>query len=41
VPITRGFDHSVAARELGWRNRTLVEGLRETFALEQKSAPDA
>jgi nucleoside-diphosphate-sugar epimerase len=40
VPLTRGFDHSVAARELGWKNRPLAEGLRETFALEQKSAPD-
>jgi nucleoside-diphosphate-sugar epimerase len=41
VPLTRGFDHSVAARELGWKNRPLAEGLRETLALEQKSAPDA
>jgi len=36
VPITRGFDHSVATRELGWKNRPLVEGLRETLALEQE-----
>jgi nucleoside-diphosphate-sugar epimerase len=34
VPVARGFDHSLAARDLGWRNRPLVEGLRETFALE-------
>lgn len=34
VPIRRGFDHSLAARELGWRNRPLVEGLRETIARE-------
>jgi 2-alkyl-3-oxoalkanoate reductase len=34
IPVTRGFDHSLAARELGWRNRPIVEGLRETFALE-------
>lgn len=34
VPLTRGFDHSAATRELGWTNRSLVDGLRETFALE-------
>jgi len=34
VPLTRGFDHSAATRELGWANRSLVDGLRETFALE-------
>lgn len=34
VPIRRGFDHSLAARDLGWRNRPLVEGLRETIAKE-------
>jgi len=38
VPVTRGFDHSVAARELGWKNRPLVEGLRETLAPEQEGA---
>jgi dihydroflavonol-4-reductase len=33
VPFARGFDHSRARRELGWKNRPLVEGLRETIAL--------
>jgi len=37
VPITRGFDHSLAARELGWKNRPLVDGLRETLAREGSS----
>jgi len=35
VPVTRGFDHTLAARELGWKNRPLVDGLRETFMLEK------
>ena len=35
VPVTRGYDHTLAARELGWKNRPLVDGLRETFTLEK------
>jgi len=38
VPITRSFDHSLATRELGWGNRPLVDGLRETIALEARAA---
>jgi len=34
VPFTRWFDHERATRELGWRNRPLVDGLRDTFARE-------
>ncbi len=36
VPAPGGqwFDHSRAERELGWRNRPYVEGLRETFVLQ-------
>ncbi len=34
MPVTRGFDHSRATRDLGWRNRPLVEGLRETLRLD-------
>ena len=36
IPITRRFDHRRASQDLGWRNRPLVEGLRETIALEAK-----
>lgn len=35
VPIVQRFDHSRATAELGWRNRPLVEGLRETIAIER------
>jgi dihydroflavonol-4-reductase len=37
LPVTRGFDHALATRELGWQNRPLVEGLRETMALDRAS----
>jgi nucleoside-diphosphate-sugar epimerase len=34
MPITKRFDTSRARTELGWRTRSLTEGLRETFRLE-------
>lgn len=34
VPMARGFDHSRASTDLGWSNRALVEGLRETIRLD-------
>ena len=34
IPMTPRFDSSRAKRELGWRPRPLVDGLRETFARE-------
>jgi len=37
VPIVRRFDHRRAVRELGFRNRPLVEGFAETLALEGTS----
>ncbi len=38
VPITRWFDHERARRELGWRNRPLVDALRDSFAREARDA---
>src|SRR5262245_4419884 len=35
VPLTVTYDHSRAARDIGFRNRTFGEALRETFALER------
>ncbi len=37
VPITQGFDHSRATHELGWRNRSYLEALRETVELERRA----
>jgi nucleoside-diphosphate-sugar epimerase len=34
VPFVRGFDHTRATHDLGWKNRSLVDGLRETIAIE-------
>jgi len=34
APIRQRFDNALAKKELGWRNRPLVDALRETFALE-------
>ena len=34
VPIKQSFDHSRAAKDLSWRNRPYLDGLRETLALE-------
>ena len=36
VPLAPKFDSSRAKRELGWRPRSLVDGLRETFQLEAR-----
>ena len=38
VPLRRGFDHSLATRDLGWKNRPLVEGLRETIERERAAS---
>lgn len=35
VPLTVTFDHSRAAREIGFRNRPFIDALRESFALER------
>jgi nucleoside-diphosphate-sugar epimerase len=35
IPLAPDFDSSRAKRELGWRPRSLVDGIRETFRLEQ------
>jgi nucleoside-diphosphate-sugar epimerase len=34
IPLAPRFDSSRAKQELGWRPRSLTDGLRETFALE-------
>jgi nucleoside-diphosphate-sugar epimerase len=34
VPLRQAFDHSRASDDLRWRNRPLVDALRETLALE-------
>jgi len=34
APFRQSFDHRRVTRDLGWRNRPYVDGLRETFALE-------
>jgi nucleoside-diphosphate-sugar epimerase len=38
VPAARMYDTTRARTELGWRNRTFVDALRETFALEAQAA---
>jgi nucleoside-diphosphate-sugar epimerase len=35
VPVRRSFDHSRATQDLNWRNRSYLEGLRETLELEK------
>ncbi len=35
APLRRTFDHGRARTELGWRNRPVVEGLREMLAAER------
>jgi len=37
VPWRRAYDITRAREDLGWRNRPLVEALRETFALERRA----
>ncbi|MBI1814703.1 MAG: NAD(P)-dependent oxidoreductase [Deltaproteobacteria bacterium] len=37
VPVKQGFDHSRATSELGWRNRSYLEALRETVELERRA----
>lgn len=39
VPLRRRFDLTRAKADLGWTNRPLVDGLRETLALEAAEAP--
>jgi nucleoside-diphosphate-sugar epimerase len=34
VPVSQRFDHSRATADLGWHNRSYLDGLRETLALE-------
>lgn len=34
IPIARGYDHARATADLGWTNRSLVDGLRETLRLD-------
>jgi nucleoside-diphosphate-sugar epimerase len=34
VPLAPQFDSSRAKQELGWRPRSLVDGVRDTFRLE-------
>jgi nucleoside-diphosphate-sugar epimerase len=41
VPIARTFSSERARRELGWQNRPLVEGLRDTFAREAAGSRSA
>jgi nucleoside-diphosphate-sugar epimerase len=35
LPVGISFDHSRASRELGWRNRSYEDGLRDTLARER------
>jgi len=36
IPLAPNFDSSRAKQELGWRPRSLVDGMHETFALEAR-----
>jgi nucleoside-diphosphate-sugar epimerase len=38
LPLAPDFDSSRARQELGWRPRSLLDGVRETLALEARSA---
>lgn len=37
IPLTPRFDNARAKQELGWRPRSLVDGLRETLELESRA----
>jgi nucleoside-diphosphate-sugar epimerase len=37
LPVTKRFDSTRARTELGWRTRSLAEGLRDTFRLEGRA----
>jgi len=41
VPMTRVYDTTRARTELGWSNRSYVDALRETFALEAQDGASA
>ena len=34
IPVRVSYDGTRAARELGWKNRPLADGMRETLALD-------
>ena len=38
VPVRQSFDHRRATRDLGWRNRSFIDALRETLALEGRGS---
>jgi len=38
LPVRQSFDHGRVTRDLGWRNRSYLEALRETVALEAQTA---
>ncbi len=37
VPFAQAYDHGRARDELGWRNRSYIEALRDTFARERRA----